>query len=287
MTCLSSADDTAILFKNKEINELQETVTATMLQVSDWFSANFLSLNVSKTYTQHYTTRSLEFKIDVKLNNEIVEENEHVKYLGVFIDKSLKFTKHISYICGIISRNIGIIARTRYYIDKKTAHLLYNCLVLPHLSYCCMIWGINYESQLNKLFILQKRAVRLIEHVYPPNSSEPIFKMYNLLKLNDIARSQLLLVMHKFITGQLPKVFDKLYNLHPTNNLNTRQIQHLIQPFSNRNYRLFTSGCLGPKLWNDLMPPLFTLLNDIPTSKRIIKNIIRKHFIEGYNGQTS
>ena len=72
-----------------------------------------------------------------------------------------------------------------------------------------MIWGINYESQLKKLFILQKRAVRLIEHVYPPNSSEPIFKMYNLLKLNDIARSQFLIVMHTFITGKLPKVFDK------------------------------------------------------------------------------
>ena len=58
MTCLSYADDIPILFKNKDINELQETVTATMLQVSDWFSANFLSLNVSKTYTQHYATRS-------------------------------------------------------------------------------------------------------------------------------------------------------------------------------------------------------------------------------------
>ena len=62
MTCLSYADDIPILFKNKDINELQETVTATMLQVSDWFSANFLSLNVSKTYTQHYATRSLNLR---------------------------------------------------------------------------------------------------------------------------------------------------------------------------------------------------------------------------------
>ena len=43
MTCLSYADDTAMLLKkNKDVRELQETVTATMFQVSDWFSANFI-----------------------------------------------------------------------------------------------------------------------------------------------------------------------------------------------------------------------------------------------------
>ena len=64
-------------------------------------SQPILSKNVSKTYIMlpakcinvHYATRSLEFKIDVKFNNAIVDENEHVKFLGVVIVKSLKFTQ--------------------------------------------------------------------------------------------------------------------------------------------------------------------------------------------------
>ena len=95
MTCLSYADDTAIIFKNKDIRELQKTVNSTLLHVSDWFNANSLSLNVTKTYTQHYASRSSDFKLVVKLHNKDIEENENVKYLGVFIDKTLKFTKHI------------------------------------------------------------------------------------------------------------------------------------------------------------------------------------------------
>ena len=193
----------------------------------------------------------------------------------MYIDKSLKFNKHIHHISNIVSRNIGIISRVRYCVDYRTARMLYSSLVLPYLQYCCMIWGNNYDSQLNKLIILQKRAVRLIDCVYPPVSSAPIFKKYNLLKLIDIAKLQLLLVMHKFVTKRLPEVLTKLFNLYPADRSNTRLVQHLQQPFSNRNYRLFTSRYLGPKLWNELMTPKFTLVSDIPLSKSVIKNIIR------------
>ena len=282
ITCLSYADDTAIIFKDNSIDSLQATINNILPLISDWFHANFLSLNISKTYTQHYSTRSSNFKLDVKLCDTTIEENEHIKYLGVYIDKTLKFSKHINHIANIISRNIGIIARVRYYIDNKTTLLLYNSLVLPYLNYCCINWGNNYDSQLYKVFILQKRAVRLIEHVFPPQSSEPIFKHYNLLKIRDIAKTQTLLVMHKYIKKQLPKIFNTLYH-HNDDTSQTRQTRHLKQPFSNRNYRLFTSALLGPKLWNEVMVPQFLSLNDIPDSKETIKKIIKKHYVDIYH----
>ena len=283
MTCLSYADDTAIIFKNKSSTQLQLTVNEHLSCISDWFRANFLSLNVMKTCTQHYTTRSSEFKLDVVIDNMPVREIETVKYLGVFIDKSLKFSHHVHYLSSIISRNVGIIARMRYCLDKRTTHLLYNGLILPYLNYCCLIWGVNYASQLTKLLILQKRAVRLIEHVYPPHSSEPIFKKYSILKLADIAKSQMLLVMHKFVTNQLPPAFGKIYELNTDNSPHRRQLRHIKQPFSNRNYRLFTTSCLGPKLWNDIIAPQFSCLQDIPTTKSTIKKLIHKHFINSYS----
>lgn len=286
MTCLSYADDTAIIFKSKDLYTLQTTVNMRLALINDWFNANYLTLNASKTYTQLYTTRFSSFKLDIHLSDKPIEEKENVKYLGIFIDKSLKFNKHIHYISTIVSRNIGIISRVRHCLDTKITHLLYNTLILPYLNYCCIIWGSNYDSQLQKLFILQKRAVRLIEHIYPPQSSEPIFKKYKILKVKDIAKSQMLLVMHKFITNQLPKVFDNLYSLYPSDTSNTRHIPHLEQPFSNRNYRLFTSSCLGPKLWNSIITPTYRSLNDVPASKYVVKKLIREYFITTYSSAT-
>ena len=189
-----------------------------------------------------------------------------------------------SYQASLVNRHIRrFTGRVRFYIDKKTTHLLYNSLILPYLNYCCMIWGSNYHSQLARLVILQKRAVRLIEHVYPPQSSEPIFMQYNILKLGDIVKSQMLLIMHKFINNQLPNVFENLYEISVTDFSGTRQVNHLKQPFSTRNYRLFTSSYLGPKLWNAIIAPQYPRLDEVPTSKNIMKNIIRRYFIQSYS----
>ena len=278
--CLSYADDTAIIFKNKSMQNLQNTVNNSTAKISNWFHANFLSLNTSKTFTQQYTTRATECDLYVELNNIAIQEIEYIKYLGVYIDKKLKFTKHIEYTAKIISRNIGIIARTRHYIDKKTTLLLYNALVLPHLNYCCLIWGNNYTTQIEKLVVLQKRAIRLIERIYPPQSSEPVFKKYSVLKLSDIAKSQILVVMHKFLTNNLPKNIRSLFELSVSDN-NTRQIQHFKQPFSNRNYRLFTSRYTGPKLWNEIIAPYFGDIENVTQSKRIFKKLLRRFFTIG------
>ena len=37
-----------------------------------------------------------------------------------------------------------------------------NTLVLPYLNYCNMIWTAASESLLNKLQVLQKKAVRIV-----------------------------------------------------------------------------------------------------------------------------
>ena len=43
------ADDTNIFFEHRDIKALIETVNSELVKLADWFSANRLSLNVSKT----------------------------------------------------------------------------------------------------------------------------------------------------------------------------------------------------------------------------------------------
>ena len=151
-------------------------------------------------------------------------------------------------------------------------------MILPYLNYCCLIWGVNYHSQLQRVTILQKRAVRLIEGVYPPISSKPLFKKYRIMKISDIARTQMILVMHKFLTAQLPLSFNEIYHQHPENVLETRQVKHLTEPKTNRNYRLFTTTLAGPRLWNAACAPFFRGCK-ITSSKRTIKRLCLDHFL--------
>ena len=93
----------------------------------------------------------------------------------------------------------------------------------------------------------------------------------------------MLIVMHKFVTNQLPITFEDIYTLNVATNPHRRQVKHIKQPFSNRNYRLLTTSCLGPKLWNDIISPQFPSLRSVPASKNVIKNIIRRHLISSYH----
>ena len=74
MTCLLYADDTAIIMKHKSVDNLQNTVDQVMPKLARWLAANYLSLNVTKTYTQHYSLASPNFKVNVSINGFHINE---------------------------------------------------------------------------------------------------------------------------------------------------------------------------------------------------------------------
>ena len=69
-----------------------------------------------------------------------------------------------------------------YYYYCNILKSVYNTLVLPHINYCILSWG----SQFDRIHLLQKRAVRNISKSNFRAHIEPLFKEPNLLKVQDI-----------------------------------------------------------------------------------------------------
>ena len=203
------------------------------------------------------------------------------QYLGIYIDENMKFISHINKITNTASRNVGMMSRIRHFVETRQLIQLYNAIILPYLNYCCLIWGTGYAHHTKKMLILQKRAVRIIEGIYPPQSASPVFKKYYFLKVQDIAKIQMMLVMHRYICNILPEPMRLLFNLCINSNYSTRQSKHFQCIFSNKNYRLFTIACLGPKLWNNIIPRNMSL-SEVPRSKDAMKKILKDHFVSTY-----
>ena len=219
--------------------------------------------------------------MNLEINNAAIESKDTIKYLGMLLDSNMKFTSHINAITSTISRNLGMMCRVRPFVEDRQLLCLYNALILPYFNYCCLIWGTGYFSTIKKLVTLQKRAMRIIGYIYPPESANPIFKKYNILKVQDIAKMQIMLVMHKYICNNIPTTLRTLFQLNVENRHGTRQNDHFKRIFSTKNYRLCTIACLGPKLWNSIISPNFNL-NEVPYSKERIKKMIKDHFISQY-----
>ena len=139
VTFLQYADDTAIFFESDTTNKLQLLIESETLHICNWLMANKLTLNTKKTVFQVYKSTDKTTKLSVKLNNVEILEMETVKYLGVYIDSGLKWSAHISHTALIMSRNIGIINRVKYFLNKQSLLLLYNSLILPYINYCCLV----------------------------------------------------------------------------------------------------------------------------------------------------
>ena len=59
-----------------------------LIQISNWLSANKLSLNVSKScFLLFHPPQKKTNKIELLINNEKIPEKVSTKYLGVIIDK--------------------------------------------------------------------------------------------------------------------------------------------------------------------------------------------------------
>ena len=76
------------------------------------------------------------------------------------------------------------------------------------MNYCILSWSKENDA----IILLQKRAVRAIASARYRSHSEPLFKFYNLLKVNDIYKQRLLVFYYNVINKVISSNF---YNLIP------------------------------------------------------------------------
>jgi len=277
--CILYADDTAIFFESDNTIQLQNMLNNDLPSICKWLQANKLSLNTEKTYCQIYNMSRKEINPTVSLNGKNIQFVNKTKYLGMWIDDKLSWSEHIDYVSTTISTSIGILYRSKYFLDQNTRMLLYNSLVLPHLNYCAIIWAHTFSTYMEKIEILQKRAVRTIDDAHRLAHSDPIFKKLKLLKVKQLAKQQMILLIHRSITNNLRSAIKMLFSVEEPRERNTRSTQHMIEPFTSKAYKTRTVAWMGPRLWNTVIGSKYTHIKDVPRSKYIIKKFTKDYFL--------
>ena len=109
--------------------------------VYDWCIYNKLSLNPTKCSYMLITPKHVTEEPVLVLGGETVLRVTDFKYLGLFIDDSLKFHKQIDQLCIKMSRLCGVSHRLGHHLDYVSARNFYYSFVYSVLTYCVCIWG--------------------------------------------------------------------------------------------------------------------------------------------------
>ena len=258
------ADDTIIIQSSKTPVQLKTDMNQQLLDLSNWFIKNKLSVNASKTEVIFFgrpdKVNECKTLFPLSFQNKALECRERVKYLGVTFEESMSWNEQVKSVRKKAYHSIHKIQRISNLLDVHTKKLLLNALVMPHINYCCSSWSSMSASNNKKFESLMKN----IDKIHPMNRT---FK-----QISDFNKS---IMTFKGINNIAPDYLCSKFKLvRQCHNRVTRfSVQNnLTVPLASNSFKNKTFISTSTPLWNNLPAQLKTT-NSILT----FKSLLRKH----------
>ena len=274
------ADDSSLFHtfqrnvRDIDLNEVQQKVDA----VIKWCTGNKLTINCTKTNYVLFRSRRQHVHKEggIVINGISIKEVESVKFIGVQIDRHLTWKQHIDSVYNSLKMKIGVLFRLRPFVPRKTLQMIYHALIQPHITYGLEVWGGTYESYLKRIYLLQKRAVRIMSFKGPREHSNALFIDLLILDVFKLYKYVICTVMFDLINQQLPhnlslycQVIDHSYATRKRENHDFKIID------VKTNVGKQAIAFIGPKLWN-IVP--MNLRIKMPRYK--FRKLLKRYLIE-------
>ena len=255
--CILFADDTTIYMSSQNQKQLYDSMTSELNNLTDWFSANRLSLNTTKTNFIHFR-KSRNTQIisnDLVVNGSIIERVTCTKFLGLLIDEKLQWTEHIEYCRKKVASGVYALNMVKRLLSESTKRMMYYSLINPYLLYGNILWGSAYRTHLQKLTTLQKKSLRIIANTTYNEHTSPIFKRLNILKLEDMHKYELAKFVFAAKESLTPSPLSNIYLLNNrVHSHHTRQREDVHINKSSCDVVCRSFIIKGPQYWSSLSP---------------------------------
>lgn len=181
--CVLYADDTSLISQGKSYDETKHNTEMLEFKASQWFLHNKLLLNEEKTN-----------KITIT-SNPVSSRGESVNLLGITIDDNLRWSHHINILSRKLSTSIFQLRKLSTILSKVALRSAYFAFFNSYISYGITLWG-NSPTAI-RVFIMQKKAVRILANIGFRDHCKPYFISLKILTLPSLYVQQCLIAIHK------------------------------------------------------------------------------------------
>ena len=175
---------TTILNTSKNSN-FAEQFCDDVKRIDDWCASNKLTVHPSKCKLQQFGKKHIELK-EIKLGGEKLDYTTNFKYLGVLLDCELNFSDQIESVCTKLRKFNGIMYRARTCFSKYHLLRFYSAYIIPIMSYGLIAYGCGAKSNLDKIYLVQKKILRTIFFKRKYEHITNVFIEYNIHTVFDI-----------------------------------------------------------------------------------------------------
>ena len=290
MKCVIFADDSNLVVKGKNLQDIEHTLNSELENVNDFFKANKLKLNAKKTKMVCFRkkNKTVDFNtVQIILDGTNLKFEEEASFLGIHLDSHITWENHCNRVANKIAKNSSVINRVKKMLPPDSLKMLYNSLILPHIQYGLAVWGRSNSQNKKRINSIQKQIVRTISKSYLKSHTEPRMKALGILKLEDIYKQQCSTLVYDVLNDQCPENIKNLIQLATTKDEHALRGKEknpldLVKPnFKTKTGRgSFKANC--PDVWNSLPNELKQIGN-----RELFKKHIKKHFLASYNENVS
>ena len=280
------ADDTSLntvinAFNVNPSHLVSSAINDELYLISEWLATNKLSLNTSKTKYMLFrfpqkSPKNLP-KLELKINNVPIEQVRTFDFLGLVISDTLSWKDHVNKISLKISKVLGVMRKIKRLVNSSILLKIYNALILSRIHYAILCWG--YEHK--RIFILQKKAVRIICKSHYNSHTDPLFKSLKLLKVKDIFTISSLKFYYNYVHKNLPTYFHNMFiTTNQVHNYATRGAHNIHIPRTRRHKTTKSLRYNIPLIVNDIPLNITSRIQSFsfPTIKQHAKNYLLNNY---------
>lgn len=168
------ADDLALATQGSSFAPIEETLTGDLVTLDEYFKKWRLTPSSAKTETCcfHLTNKEARTTIDVIFRDQVLKHNPFPKYLGVTLDRTLSFKKHLCNLAEKLKTRNNILlklAGSTWGATATTLRITALSLVFSAAEYCSAVW-LN-SPHVKKIDIILNATMRIISGAIKPTPS--------------------------------------------------------------------------------------------------------------------
>ena len=166
VTIATYADDTTIVACDSDPKNATNKLQKYLSKAESWFKNWRIKVQDEKSTHVTFTLRK-ENCPPVYMYNKPIPQSEHVKYLGMHLDRRFTWRQHI----WMKRKQLDMTLRKMYWILGKKSKLsmenkilLYKSILKPVWTYGIQLWGTASKSNIDILERFQSKYLRMITH---------------------------------------------------------------------------------------------------------------------------
>ena len=190
-------------------------------------------------------------KLCLKIDDQIINQCQQVKLLGVTIDSKLNFDKHILELCCKVNKKVSAFSRIRNHLHNEQADKFCKTTVLANFNYCPLISMFSSKAANNEINRTHKQAPRVLYKNNNLSFDKCLMKEVGITILVKNLQ-KLMLEVFKTLNYLNPSYLWDLFNVKQVEyNLRTKNIVMLPQ-IKMQTYGVNSNTFRGSILWNAL-----------------------------------